>query len=328
MEESRERRSWLGGFRSALQKSRSKLAPRLTSIFKGSPTIEEALWEGIEELLVQSDVGVKATTEIIENLRQEVERRRIENPAALPELLREQLVAILSQKQSYVTEPSKLGYEPLPPERGRVPPLHVYLIVGVNGTGKTTTIAKMAERAKRAGRKVLLAAADTYRAAAIEQLSIWADRVGVEMVKHQRGSDAAAVVYDSIQAAKARGADVILVDTAGRLHTQINLMEELKKIKRVAEREAPEAQVETLLAIDATTGQNGLSQARLFNEALKIDGVILTKLDGTAKGGIVIAIQEELGLPVRLVGVGEHLDDIMDFDPSEFVSALLASEPD
>lgn len=289
------------------------MAPRLTSIFKGSPTIEEALWEGIEELLVQSDVGVKATTEIIENLRDEVERQRIENPAALPELLKEQLVTILSREQGPV------AHEPR---------LHVYLIVGVNGTGKTTTIAKMAERAKRAGRKVLLAAADTYRAAAIEQLSIWADRVEVDMVKHQRGSDAAAVVYDSIQAAKARGADVILVDTAGRLHTQINLMEELKKIKRVAEREAPEAKVETLLVIDATTGQNGLSQARLFNEALKIDGVILTKLDGTAKGGIVIAIQEELGLPVRLVGVGEHLDDIMDFDPSEFVGALLTGEPD
>lgn len=313
MEESRERRSWLGGLKSALQKSRIKLAPRLTSLFKGSPTIEEALWQGIEELLVQSDVGIGATTKIVQELRQEVQRRRIENSAELPELLREQLVAILFQEQGPAVEQ---------------PRLHVYLIVGVNGTGKTTTIAKMAERAKRAGRKVLLAAADTYRAAAIEQLSIWADRVGVEMVKHQRGSDAAAVVYDSIQAAKARGADVILVDTAGRLHTQINLMEELKKIKKVAEREAPEAQVETLLVIDATTGQNGLSQARLFNEALKIDGVILTKLDGTAKGGIVIAIQEELGLPVRLVGVGEHLDDIMDFDPSEFVSALLASEPD
>lgn len=313
MEESRERRSWLGGLKSALQKSRTKLAPRLTSLFKGSPTIEEALWQGIEELLVQSDVGVGATTKIVQELRQEVQRRRIENSAELPELLKEQLVAILSQEQGPAVEQ---------------PRLHVYLIVGVNGTGKTTTIAKMAERATRAGRKVLLAAADTYRAAAIEQLSIWADRVGVEMVKHQRGSDAAAVVYDSIQAAKARAADVILVDTAGRLHTQINLMEELKKIKRVAEREAPEAKVETLLVIDATTGQNGLSQARLFNEALKIDGVILTKLDGTAKGGIVIAIQEELGLPVRLVGVGEHLDDIMDFDPSEFVSALLASEPD
>jgi fused signal recognition particle receptor len=316
MAESQKTRSWFGGLKSALQKSRAQLVPRLSSIFKGFPIINEALWQGIEELLVQSDVGVKATTKIIENLRQEVGRRRVENSTELLELLREQLVGILSQKPIPAAEP------------GRVPGLHVYLIVGVNGTGKTTAIAKMARRAKQEGQKVLLAAADTYRAAAIEQLSIWADRVGADMVKHQRGADAAAVVYDSIQAAKARGANVILVDTAGRLHTQINLIEELKKIKRVAEKETAEAQVETLLVIDATTGQNGLSQARLFNEALKIDGVILTKLDGTAKGGIVIAIQEELGLPVKFVGVGERLEDLRDFDPPEFASALLSTEPD
>lgn len=313
LKESRKTKSWVGGLKAALKKSRAQFVPRLTSIFKSFPTIDEALWQGIEELLVQSDVGVKATTKIIDRLRQEVKRRRVENSTELLKLLRQQLETILSQKQVLVAER---------------PGLYVYMIVGVNGTGKTTTIAKMAQRAKQEGQKVLLAAADTYRAAAIEQLSIWADRVGADMIRHQRGADAAAVVYDSIQAAKARGVNVILVDTAGRLHTQVNLMEELKKIKRVAEREAPEAKVETLLVIDATTGQNGLSQARLFNEALKIDGVILTKLDGTAKGGIVIAIQEELGLPVELVGVGEHLDDLRDFDPSGFVSALLSTEPD
>jgi fused signal recognition particle receptor len=197
--------------------------------------------------------------------------------------------------------------------------------VGVNGSGKTTTIAKMAHRFLAQGKEVLLVAADTFRAAAIEQLGIWADRLGVRVIKHRRGSDPAAVVFDAIQAAKARGVDMVLVDTAGRLHTYVNLMEELKKIKRVAVRESQNGQVITFLVIDATTGQNGIAQAKLFNEALGLDGIILAKLDGTAKGGIVVAIQEELGIPVKLVGLGEGLDDLQKFNPEAFVDALISA---
>lgn len=281
----------------------------LSRVFQRFAPLDESFLQDIEAVLIQSDVGVKATDRIVRSLREKAAQERIKNPDDLISLLKTELTEILENHPSPAI---------------RQAPLAVKLIVGVNGTGKTTTIAKMAYREEARGKKTLLAAADTYRAAAIEQLSVWADRLGVEVIKHQRGADPAAVVYDAIEAAQARRADLILVDTAGRLHTQVNLMEELKKLKRVAENRAPEADIETLLVVDATTGQNGLSQARLFNEALQIDGIILTKLDGTAKGGIVIAVEEELAIPVRLVGVGEHLEDLEDFNPRQFVDALLA----
>lgn len=280
----------------------------LSKVFQRFTSLDESFFQNIEDVLIQADLGVKATDKIVSGLREKAKQERIKNSDDLMVLLKNELTDMLKSHPAPSTQH---------------PALEVKLIVGVNGTGKTTTIAKMAYQAQREGKKVLLVAADTYRAAAIEQLSIWADRLGVEMIKHQRGADPGAVVYDAIEAARARGVDLVLVDTAGRLHTQANLMEELKKLKRVAENQAPEASIETLLVIDATTGQNGLSQARLFNEALEIDGIILTKLDGTAKGGIVVAVQEELTIPVTLIGLGEHLEDLEDFNPTQFVEALL-----
>lgn len=281
----------------------------LNRVFQRFTSLDESFFQDIEDILIQSDLGVKATDRIVRSLREKAKQEQIKNADDLMTLLRDELTEILKSHSRLTTHDSLF---------------EVKLIVGVNGTGKTTTIAKMAYQVQRKGEKVLLVAADTYRAAAIEQLSIWADRLGVEIIKHQRGADPGAVVYDAIEAARAREVNLMLVDTAGRLHTQVNLMEELKKLKRVAENQAPEANIETLLVIDATTGQNGLSQARLFNEALEIDEIVLTKLDGTAKGGIVLAVQEELAIPVTLVGVGEHLEDLEDFNPGQFAEALLA----
>jgi len=246
---------------------------------------------------------------IMDDTREKVKERKITDPLKIKELIKETLVEILGE------ETQKLDIEPSPA---------VIMVIGVNGVGKTTSIGKIAYALKNQGKKVMLAAADTFRAAAIDQLEIWADRVGVDIIRQQEGSDPAAVVYDAIQAAKARKADVLICDTAGRLHTKKNLMEELRKVSRIIDREMPGARRENLLVLDATTGQNAVSQARTFSEVTDISGIVLTKLDGTAKGGIVIAIRSELGLPVKLIGVGEQMDDLQPFNAKEFVEALFS----
>jgi fused signal recognition particle receptor len=267
--------------------------------------LTDADWEELEALLLQADVGVAATRRILDELRL---RARSLPPERMPEVLRDELVAVLGDADRSLRVRDGLT---------------VWLVTGVNGTGKTTTIGKLAFRERARGRRVVLAAADTFRAAADEQLERWAARAGAEVVKHAPGADPAAVAYDGVQAARARGADLLIVDTAGRLHTKRNLMEELAKIRRVLEREAGPPD-EVLLVIDATTGQNGIAQARAFTEAVSVTGIALTKLDGTAKGGIVIAVQQELEIPVKLVGVGEDPEDLEPFDPRAFVEALLA----
>lgn len=302
-------KSWFSRLHQGLSKSRDNLVGKLSVAFSRYPHLDENFWGRLEEILIQADAGVETTAQIIEIMRGEAKKRKVHESSALKELLQEELIRIID-----------LPCPPILPSQGE---LTVLIIAGVNGTGKTTTVAKIAHWAKGEDRKVLLAAADTYRAAAIEQLEEWGRRLGVDVVKHQRGSDAAAVVYDGIQASKARGIDVLLIDTAGRLHTRVDLMEELRKVKKVAVREVGEDNVQTLLVVDATTGQNGLSQAKLFNEGVGIDGIILAKLDGTAKGGIVVAVQKETGVPVRLVGVGEKLDDLTQFSPQDFAKALL-----
>lgn len=292
--------------RQGLARTRDSLTGRLAELFRYH-SLDAAFWEQLEEIFIQADLGLRATEAITRSLRDMVREQGWREPHQLEAGLREQLVERLGDQ-----------IEPL-----FGPGLSVFLIVGINGTGKTTTIAKMAHVAQSRGKKVMLAAADTFRAAAIEQLEIWGGRVGVDVIKQKRGSDAAAVVYDAIEASKARGADVLLVDTAGRLHTYDHLMEELQKIKRVANRAGGGARLRTLLVLDATTGQNAFEQARKFNEALKLDGVILTKLDGTAKGGIVVSVKDELGLPVLLLGVGEGLEDLEEFEAESFVDSFL-----
>ncbi|MCC8017332.1 MAG: signal recognition particle-docking protein FtsY, partial [Lachnospiraceae bacterium] len=290
-----------------LTKTRNNIVSGIDSAFKGFSHIDEDFYEEIEEILVMGDLGVRATEEIIENLKEKVKEQHIKEPEACKELLIE---SIKEQMQigeaAYRFESEK----------------SVVLVIGVNGVGKTTTIGKLASKLKAQGRKVILGAADTFRAAAGEQLTEWAHRAGVEIVGGQEGSDPAAVVYDAVQAAKARNADVLLIDTAGRLHNKKNLMEELKKINRILEREYPDAFRETLVVLDATTGQNALNQAKQFSEAAEITGIVLTKMDGTAKGGIAVAIQSELGIPVKYIGVGETIEDLQKFDADEFVDAL------
>ncbi|MCC8151404.1 MAG: signal recognition particle-docking protein FtsY, partial [Lachnospiraceae bacterium] len=268
-------------------------------------------YEEIEEILVMGDIGVRATEDIIESLKEKVKAQHIWEPEACKELLIES-----------IKEQMQIGEAAYRFENEK----SVVLVIGVNGVGKTTTIGKLASKLKAQGRKVILGAADTFRAAAGEQLTEWAHRAGVELVGGQEGSDPASVVYDAVQAAKARGADVLLVDTAGRLHNKKNLMEELKKINRILEREYPDAFRETLVVLDATTGQNALNQAKQFSEAAEITGIVLTKMDGTAKGGIAVAIQSELGIPVKYIGVGETIDDLQKFDADQFVDALFDTE--
>lgn len=304
----------LSRLKAGLEKTRNNLVGQLERVFGRGPALNEALWEKVEEILLSADLGVKATLRIVERLKEEVQKQEIRDSEDLFRLLEKELLQIFSP--------------PAPGDRFQICPQgqEIIIVVGVNGTGKTTTIAKIAHHFKTAGQKVLLVAADTFRAAAIEQLEFWANRVGIDLIKHQPRSDPAAVVYDAVHAADSRRIDLVLIDTAGRLHTYVNLMEELKKVKRIALREARDARVETLLIIDATTGQNGLAQAKLFHEALQVDGIALTKLDGTAKGGIVVAIAEELGIPIKWIGLGEGMDDLQEFSPSEFVKALLFSK--
>ena len=280
----------------------SKLELLMNSFTK----IDEDFFDELEETLILSDIGAETSMQICDKLRQAVKRTGATDPADVKQLLRDIIAEMLTGDNEL-----KLDTKP-----------SVIMVIGVNGAGKTTTIGKLAANLKAQGKKVVVAAADTFRAAAIEQLNVWTDRAGVDIVKHSEGSDPAAVVFDALTAAKARGADVVLCDTAGRLHNKKNLMEELKKIARVINREVPDASVETLLVLDATTGQNAVNQAKLFSESAEITGIVLTKLDGTAKGGIIIPIKNELGISVKLVGVGEKIDDLQPFVPADYVKAL------
>ena len=290
-----------------LTKTRNNIVSGIDSIFSGFSAIDEDFYEEIEEILIMGDLGINATTAIIEDLKQKVKEQHIKEPSAFKQLLIDSIKAQMNVGETAYEFENRQS---------------VVLVIGVNGVGKTTSIGKLAGKLKDQGKKVILAAADTFRAAAGEQLTEWAHRAGVEIISGQEGSDPAAVVYDAIQASKARHADVLLCDTAGRLHNKKNLMAELGKINRVIDREYPEAYRETLVVLDGTTGQNALAQARQFSEIADITGIILTKLDGTAKGGIAVAIHSELGIPVKYIGVGESIDDLQKFDADEFVNAL------
>lgn len=294
--------------KSGLAKTKDALFKKVDDLFKSFVKVDEDMLEELEELLIMSDVGATSSEEIIERLREKIRDERITDPEACKAALRDILVEMIGEG-----EPLRLESKP-----------SVILVIGVNGVGKTTSIAKIANRLKQNKKQVLLAAADTFRAAAIDQLQIWADRVGVELIKHSEGSDPAAVVFDAVAAAKKRGSDVLIIDTAGRLHNKKNLMDELAKINRVIDRELPGASRETLLVLDATTGQNAVSQAKEFKHAADITGLVLTKLDGTAKGGIVFSIKQELDIPVKFIGVGEKYDDMQEFVARDFVDALFS----
>lgn len=291
----------------SLTKTRGNLVDKIEGLLTGRKSIDERLYEELEEILIQADVGVDTSVRLIAELRTQVKECRVKEPAQLKTILQEIVQAALGEEQN----PLNKGGPPI-----------VILVVGVNGTGKTTTVGKLAYRFRQNGQRVILAAADTFRAAAIDQLEVWADRADVEVIKHQEGSDSAAVVYDAVQAARARQAEVLIVDTAGRQHTKSNLMEELRKINRVLGRELPGAPHETLLILDATTGQNALVQAKVFKEATNVTGIVLTKLDGTAKGGIIIGIKDTLGIPVKFIGIGEGMEDLQSFNAREFIRAL------
>ncbi len=297
---------FFGKLADGLRKTRESMAKAVDDLVGSFTKIDEELFEELEETLIMSDVGIVTAQNICEKLRARVKQEGITDAAQVKRLIREIIKEMLEggEALNLSTQPS------------------VILVIGVNGVGKTTTIGKLAANLKADGKKVLLGAADTFRAAAIEQLQVWADRAGVDMIKHAEGSDPAAVVYDTLAAGKARGMDVIICDTAGRLHNKKNLMDELSKITRVIQRELPDSAVEVLLVLDATTGQNALNQARQFREAAGITGIILTKLDGTARGGVVIGIREELQVPIKYIGVGEQIDDLRPFDAHDFVSAL------
>ncbi len=292
--------------KNGLKNTKDALASKITGVINSFTKIDEDFFEELEETLILSDIGAVTSANICESLRKEVKATGTSDPAEVKGLLKKIIAEILRGDNSL-----NLDTKPT-----------VILVIGVNGAGKTTTIGKLAYNLKNSGKKVVVAAADTFRAAAIEQLQVWTDRAGVDIIKHEEGSDPAAVVFDAIKAGMARNADVIICDTAGRLHNKKNLMDELKKIARIVNTNAPDSRVETLLVLDATTGQNAVNQARLFKETADITGIVLTKLDGTAKGGIIIPIKEELGIPVKLVGVGEKIDDLQPFVPSDYVEAL------
>ncbi len=296
--------------RDSLTKTRHSFFGQISGLLGGGQITEET-WEDLEALLVQADVGVSTTMVLVDRLRDQVAHGKARNANELEGLLKQELLKLLGDPRPMSVDEPRL--------------LTLVLIVGVNGSGKTTSIAKLARYYHQRGRKVLLAAADTFRAAAIDQLKIWGDRAGVPVIAHQPGADPGAVVYDAIRASQSRKADLLIVDTAGRLHTKYNLMEELRKVRGVAQKRVHQAPHETLLVLDATTGQNALSQARHFQEAVDVTGVIVAKLDGTAKGGVVFAISQELGLPVRFVGTGETLEDLAEFDAEAFVEGLFES---
>ncbi len=301
--------SFLSRLKDKMKKTRQGFVRKMDELLLGKRKIDDELLDDLEEILVMSDMGVATVQEIFDEVRTKVKRHELSEPSALKNAIKELIKKKLEQPSSPLNFESENGP-------------FVILVVGVNGVGKTTTIAKLANFLKNQGKKVMLVAADTFRAAAIEQLEIWGERLGIPVIKHGPNADPSAVAYDGLEAAIKRGVDVVIVDTAGRLHTKVNLMEELKKIRRVMSKKIPDAPHEVLLVLDATTGQNALSQARLFNEATPISGIVLTKLDGTAKGGIVVSIVNELKIPVRFIGIGEKMEDLRPFDPAEFVEAL------
>jgi fused signal recognition particle receptor len=300
--------SLLDRLKQGIQKTRSGLVGSLDTMIHGRREIDPDLLEELEYTLISADIGVRTATEILDGIRQRVERNQLGDAGELKALIRQQLLEILESTER-------------PMQRPATPPT-VVMIVGVNGVGKTTSIGKLANRFKSDGQKVLICAADTFRAAAIEQLAVWSERSGVDMIRQQHGSDPSAVLYDALQAAQARGTDLVLVDTAGRLHNKAHLMAELEKMTRTARRLIPDAPHEVLLVIDATTGQNGLEQAKKFTESAGVTGIVLTKLDGTAKGGVVVAIAREMNLPIRFIGVGEQMEDLIPFEADKFVASL------
>ena len=301
------KKGFFAKLKAGLSKTRDSFNSKLDSVISAFKKVDEELFEELEEALIMADVGVDNSLYIIDQLRKRVKENKISEPEQVKGAIEEIIAELLCENDNSLNVSSKPA---------------VIMVIGVNGVGKTTSIGKLASRYKQEGKNVILGAADTFRAAAIDQLQIWADRSGVEIVKHQEGSDPASVVFDTIAAAKSRGSDIIILDTAGRLHNKKNLMDELSKIARVIERELPGASVETLLVLDATTGQNAVNQAKLFSEAAAISGIILTKLDGSAKGGIVLAISHEQSIPVKLIGVGEGIDDLQNFAPEDFAKAL------
>jgi len=298
----------LDRLKAGIQKTRSGLVDRLEDVLSGKKEIDSDLLDELEYTLITADLGVRTVQDILEQIRLRVDRKMTGDAAEIRSLIREQLLEVLRASETSI--------------RVVAAPPAVVMLVGVNGAGKTTTIGKLAHRFLGEGRKVLLCAADTFRAAAIEQLEVWAQRAGVDLIRQKSGADPSAVVFDALQAAKARGVDYVIVDTAGRLHTKENLMSELDKMRRTCQRVVPGSPHEVWLVLDATTGQNGLEQARKFTESAGVTGIILTKLDGTAKGGVVVAIARELNLPIRFIGVGEKLDDLLPFEPDKFIASL------
>lgn len=302
--------SFFQKLKQGLLKTKNAFFGKIDDIFKSFVRIDEDFFEELEELLISADVGVSTTEEVLDTLRDEIREAREKDPEAIKKMLYEILLSTVGESEGLrlTTKPS------------------VIFVIGVNGVGKTTSIGKISAELKRQGKKVVVAAADTFRAAAADQLAVWCDRAGVDIVRQAAGADPASVVYDAISAAKSRAADVLIVDTAGRLHNKKNLMDELSKMNRVIGRELPDADVETLLVLDAATGQNGVNQAKEFMNAASITGLILTKLDGTAKGGVVLSIKRELGIPVKFIGVGEQIDDMKPFDAEEYVKALFETD--
>ena len=298
----------LDKLKAGIQKTRSGLVDKLEDVLSGKKEIDADLLEELEYTLITADIGVRTTQDILERIRTRVDRKLTADPHEIRNLIREQILEVLAASET-------------PVHTVATPPA-VVMVVGINGAGKTTTIGKLAHRFLGERRKVLLCAADTFRAAAIEQLEVWAERAGVKMIRQKTGADPSAVVFDGLQAAKSQGVDYVIVDTAGRLHTKENLMAELEKMRRTCQRVIPGAPHEVWLVMDATTGQNGLEQARKFTEAAGVTGIVLTKLDGTAKGGVVVAIASELNLPIRYVGVGEKIEDLLPFEPEKFVASL------
>lgn len=309
LENEEEKLGFFGKLKEGLEKTRKGIANKVDDIIKQYQKIDEELFEELEEVLIMADVGFETTEKIIENVKDKIRERKLTEASDVKGVLKEELKELLED----IEGTSKLNIEPSP---------SIILVVGVNGVGKTTTIGKLAYRYKNEGKNVLIAAGDTFRAAAIEQLNEWTTRANVGLISHKEGSDPAAVIYDGIQAAKARKTDILICDTAGRLHNKKNLMNELNKIVRIIEREYPEATKEILLVVDSTTGQNAVMQAKVFKEACNITGIALTKLDGTAKGGVIFAVQSELNVPVKLVGVGEGINDLQEFDRQNFVDAI------
>ncbi|KWU62035.1 signal recognition particle-docking protein FtsY [Priestia megaterium] len=301
-------------FKDGLSKTRNSFSERVNDLVSRYRQVDEEFFEELEEILISADVGVATVLDLIDDLKSEVKRRNIKDPQDVQAVISEKLIDIYESGEEQIGELNMQQND-----------LTVILFVGVNGVGKTTTIGKIAHKFKQEGKKVVMAAGDTFRAGAIEQLEVWGERVGVDVIKQSAGSDPAAVMYDAVQSAKARKADILLCDTAGRLQNKVNLMKELEKVKRVIEREIPGAPHEVLLVLDATTGQNALSQAKTFSEATNVTGIVLTKLDGTAKGGIVLAIRNELKLPVKFVGLGEKVDDLQPFDTEQYIYGLFAN---